>query len=89
MNETGSYPGHVQAGKIEASAQDGVLRVLVPKAPDVQAKRIPVRVGQATAEVTHGGKRPTGADTVAGRRPLDHDPRAVTAVRSRDGGSRP
>src|ERR1700719_2277086 len=41
-----TLPGNLQAGKIEASAQDGVLRVLVPKAPDVQAKRIPVRAGQ-------------------------------------------
>jgi HSP20 family protein len=51
-----TLPGHVEAGKIEASAQDGVLRVLVPKAPDVQAKRIPVRVGLPAAEVTPGGK---------------------------------
>jgi HSP20 family protein len=51
-----TLPGHVQAGKIEATAQDGVLRVLVPKAPDVQAKRIPVRAGQPGAAVTSGGK---------------------------------
>ena len=30
---------------IEASAQDGVLQIMVPKAPEVQAKRIQVRVG--------------------------------------------
>jgi HSP20 family protein len=51
-----TLPGHVQAGKIEATAQDGVLRVLVPKAPDVQAKRIPVRAGQPMAAVTPGSK---------------------------------
>jgi HSP20 family protein len=51
-----TLPGHVQAGKIEATAQDGMLRVLVPKAPDVQAKRIPVRAGQPGAAVTRGGK---------------------------------
>jgi HSP20 family protein len=51
-----TLPGHVQAGKIEATAQDGVLRVLVPKAPDVQAKRILVRAGQPGAAVTSGGK---------------------------------
>jgi HSP20 family protein len=51
-----TLPGHIQAEKIEATAQDGVLRVLVPKAPDVQAKRIPVRVGQPGAAVTSGGK---------------------------------
>ena len=26
--------------------QDGVLQIMVPKAPDVQAKRIQVRAGQ-------------------------------------------
>ncbi len=49
-----TLPGHVQAGKIEATAQDGMLTVLVPKAPDVQAKRIPVRAGQPAAAVTPG-----------------------------------
>jgi HSP20 family protein len=51
-----TLPGHVQAEKIEATAQDGVLRVMVPKAPDVQAKRILVRAGQPTVAVTPGGK---------------------------------
>ena len=51
-----TLPGHVQAGKIEATAQDGLLQVLVPKAPDVQAKRIPVRIGQPVAAVKPGGK---------------------------------
>jgi HSP20 family protein len=51
-----TLPGHVQAGKIEATAQDGVLRVMVPKAPDVQARRIPVRAGQPGAAVTPGEK---------------------------------
>jgi HSP20 family protein len=51
-----TLPGHVQAGKTEATAQDGVLRSLVPKAPDAQAQRIPVRAGQPGAAVTSGGK---------------------------------
>jgi HSP20 family protein len=51
-----TLPGHVQVGKIEATEQDGVLQVLVPKAPDVQAKRIPVRAGQSTAAVMSGRK---------------------------------
>jgi HSP20 family protein len=51
-----TLPSHVQAGKIEATAQDGVLQILVPKAPDVQAKRIPVRVGQPGAAVRVAGK---------------------------------
>jgi HSP20 family protein len=40
-----TLPNHVEADKIEASAQDGVLQIMVPKAPDVQAKRIRVLVG--------------------------------------------
>jgi HSP20 family protein len=49
-----TLPGHVQAGKIEATAQDGMLTVLVPKAPDVQAQRIPVQAGRPAAAVTPG-----------------------------------
>jgi hypothetical protein len=41
-----TLPSHVEADKIEASVQDGVLQILMPKAPDVQAKRIRVRAGQ-------------------------------------------
>jgi HSP20 family protein len=41
-----TLPSHVEADKIEASAQDGVLQIMVPKASEVQAKRIQVRVGQ-------------------------------------------
>jgi HSP20 family protein len=40
-----TLPSHVMADAIEATAQDGVLRILVPKAPEVHAKRIPVRAG--------------------------------------------
>jgi HSP20 family protein len=49
-----TLPSHVDADKIEASAQDGVLQVLVPKAKDVQAKRIEVRAGNGRA-VPGGG----------------------------------
>jgi HSP20 family protein len=41
-----TLPSHVEADKIEASMQDGVLQIMVPKAPEVQAKRIQVRAGQ-------------------------------------------
>ena len=51
-----TLPSHVQAGKIEATALDGVLQVLVPKAPDVQAKRIQVRAGRPVSPVTPGMK---------------------------------
>jgi HSP20 family protein len=47
-----TLPSHVEADKIEASAQDGVLQVLVPKAPEVHAKRIPVRAVTSKAAVT-------------------------------------
>ncbi len=47
-----TLPSHVQADKIEASAQDGVLLILVPKAEEVHAKRIQVRAGKGKAAVT-------------------------------------
>ncbi len=47
-----TLPSHVEADKIEASVQDGVLQILVPKAPDVQAKRIRVRAGQGHTVLT-------------------------------------
>jgi hypothetical protein len=40
------------ADVLEASAQDGVLQVLMPKAPEVRAKRIPVRAGTGKAAVS-------------------------------------
>jgi HSP20 family protein len=51
-----TLPSHVQGAKIEATTEDGVLQILVPKAPDVQAKRIPVRAGQSGAAVRVAGK---------------------------------
>jgi hypothetical protein len=38
-----TLPAHVDAEKIEASAQDGVLQVRIPKAKDMRPKRIEVR----------------------------------------------
>jgi hypothetical protein len=49
---------------IEASAQDGVLQIIVPKAPEVQAKRIQVRVGPEYTAVLKPGaaaKKPGAA----------------------------
>jgi HSP20 family protein len=51
-----TLPSHVQAGKVEATGQDGVLQVLVPKTPDVQAKRIEVRAGRMKAAAMPGAK---------------------------------
>jgi len=43
-------PSHIMAEAIEASAQDGVLRILVPKAPEVQARRIQVHASRKQVE---------------------------------------
>ena len=53
-----TLPSHVEADKIEASAQDGVLQVLVPKAQEVQAKHIKVRAGQPSRRrhIRHSSK---------------------------------
>jgi HSP20 family protein len=47
-----TMPNHVDADKIEASTEDGVLQVLVPKAKDVRAKRIEVRAGNGRTAKT-------------------------------------
>jgi HSP20 family molecular chaperone IbpA len=40
---------HVEADRTEASVRDGVLEILVPKAPEAQAGLIRVRVSQGNA----------------------------------------
>ena len=47
-----TLPSHVMADAIEASAQDGVLQALVPKAPEVHAKRIQVRASRVKAAIS-------------------------------------
>jgi len=44
-----TLPSHVQPDKIGASAQDGVLLILVPKAEEAHAKRIQVCTPRARA----------------------------------------
>jgi HSP20 family protein len=46
--------GHVNAYRTEASARDGVLEILVPKAPEAQAGLIRVRVSQENDALTPG-----------------------------------
>jgi len=58
-------PSHVMADAIEATAQDGVLRIVVPKAEEVHAKRIEVRVGQGKAVLTSGPASDPASDTVS------------------------
>jgi HSP20 family protein len=40
-----TLPAHVVADEVEASMEDGVLRILVPKAEEAKAKRIQVNPG--------------------------------------------
>jgi HSP20 family protein len=56
-----TLPSHVEADKIEASAQDGVLQIMVPKAPEVQAKRIQVRAGQGRTTLKPGAAAKNGS----------------------------
>jgi HSP20 family protein len=41
-----TLPSHVNADDVDASIQDGVLRILVPKAQEVQARHITVRAAE-------------------------------------------
>jgi HSP20 family protein len=54
-----TMPSHVMAEAIEASTQDGVLRILVPKAPEVHARRVQVQASRKQAEPA----REAAADT--------------------------
>jgi len=47
-----TLPSHVQADNIEATTQDGVLHILVPKAREARAKHIQVNHGRAKPAVT-------------------------------------
>jgi HSP20 family protein len=40
-----TLPAHVQADAVEASFEDGVLQIMVPKAEEAKPKRIQVRPG--------------------------------------------
>jgi HSP20 family protein len=40
-----TLPAHVMADEVEASMEDGVLRILVPKADEAKPKRIQVTLG--------------------------------------------
>jgi HSP20 family protein len=47
-----TLPSHVETARIEASAQDGVLYILVPKPKETRAKRISVRPGERHGALT-------------------------------------
>jgi HSP20 family protein len=57
-----NLPSHIRADAIEASVQDGVLHILVPKADEVQAKRIQVRVGSEHPALIAGTAEETRTD---------------------------
>jgi HSP20 family protein len=48
-----TLPAHVQADAVEATVEDGVLQIVVPKAEEAKPKRIQVRPGQM-AEASAG-----------------------------------
>jgi HSP20 family protein len=49
-----TLPTHVMSDAIEASAQDGVVQILVPKAAEVQPKRIAVHAGPGRTALDAG-----------------------------------
>jgi HSP20 family protein len=55
-----TMPSHIDLDRIEASAQDGVLQVLVPKAKDLRAKRVEVRAGNGHAAPGEGAAAMNG-----------------------------
>jgi HSP20 family protein len=55
-----TLPSHVEADTIEASTQDGVLHITVPKAKEARAKRIKVLAGQVNAAITPGAQSKNG-----------------------------
>jgi HSP20 family protein len=57
-----TLPAHVMAEGIEASFEDGVLQILVPKAEEATPKRIQVRSGRAEIP-TAGSDDARGEDT--------------------------
>jgi HSP20 family protein len=65
-----TLPLHVKADAIEASAEDGVLQVVVPKMEEAQPKRIDVHAVRTPAPATVGAPDstpPDGEPEVAGQ----------------------
>ena len=56
-----TLPSHVEADKIDASVQDGVLQIFVPKAKEMQAKRIQVRETKGQTAVSSGKSAKNGS----------------------------
>ena len=60
-----TLPSHVMADAIEATAHNGVVQILVPKATEVRAKHIPVRAAGKAAVTGKGAV--TGKAAIAGK----------------------
>jgi HSP20 family protein len=58
-----TLPAHVMAEGIEASFEDGVLQILVPKAEEAKAKHIQVRPGRT--EISAASSAASSEDTAA------------------------
>jgi HSP20 family protein len=56
-----TLPSHIEPDKIEASAQDGVLQILLPKAPDVQAQHIQVHAGKGRTVLPAAARAANGS----------------------------
>jgi HSP20 family protein len=54
-----TLPAHVMAEGIEATVEDGVLQILVPKMEEAKPKRIQVRPGRARIPAASGEDTPT------------------------------
>ena len=54
-----TLPAHVMADGIQASFEDGVLQILVPKMEEATPKRIQVRPGRATIPAASSGEDTT------------------------------
>jgi HSP20 family protein len=55
-----TLPSQVQADAIEASFENGVLEVVVPKAEEAKPKKISVKAGGSRQEVTGTSTTPSG-----------------------------
>ena len=58
---TASLPEGVDAGKIEADYQNGVLSIALPKAEGTKARRIPIGEGQTSFFAKLAGKKVAAA----------------------------
>jgi HSP20 family protein len=54
-----TLPAHVTAEGIQASVEDGVLQILVPKAEEAKPKRIQVRPGRTEVPAASRGSKDT------------------------------